>query len=88
MKVRHSDIRVKEGFNLRGLDNEYEGGIEALASYILAGGTFPALEVTLPDGSGVEVVDGHRRYDAIGRGIQRGAPIERVAVVSGSRVMR
>ncbi|UAN03035.1 ParB/RepB/Spo0J family partition protein [Achromobacter mucicolens] len=82
MKVRYSDIRVKEGFNLRDLDEEYETGIEALASYILAGGTFPALEViALPDGSGVEVVDGHRRYDAIGRAIQRGAPIEWVSVV-------
>ena len=82
MKVRYSDIRVKEGFNLRDLDDEYETGIEALTSYILAGGTFPALEVIdLPDGSGVEVVDGHRRYDAIGRAIQRGAPIEWVAVV-------
>jgi len=82
MKVRYSDIRMKEGFNLRDLDEEYETGIEALASYILAGGTFPALEViALPDGSGVEVVDGHRRYDAIGRAIQRGAPIEWVAVV-------
>ncbi|TQJ97287.1 hypothetical protein [Achromobacter sp. SLBN-14] len=82
MKVRYSDIRVKEGFNLRDLDDEYETGIEALASYILAGGTFPALEViALPDGSGVEVVDGHRRYDAIGRAIRRGAPIEWVSVV-------
>ncbi|WP_313378111.1 ParB/RepB/Spo0J family partition protein [Achromobacter insolitus] len=82
MKVRYSDIRVKEGFNLRDLDDEYDAGIEALASYILNGGTFPALEVVaLPDGSGVEVVDGHRRYDAIGRAIQRGAPIEWVSVV-------
>ncbi len=82
MKVRYSDIRVKEGFNLRDLDEEYDAGIEALASYILAGGTFPALEVVaLPDGSGVEVVDGHRRYEAIGRAIQRGAPIEWVSVV-------
>jgi ParB family chromosome partitioning protein len=65
------------------LDDEYETGIETLASYILDGGTFPALEVVaLPDGSGVEVVDGHRRYDAIGRAIQRGAPIEWVAVVA------
>lgn len=82
MKVRYSDIRVKEGFNLRDLDEEYDAGIEALASYILNGGTFPALEVVaLPDGSGVEVVDGHRRYDALGRAIQRGAPIEWVSVV-------
>lgn len=82
MKVRYSDIRVKEGFNLRDLDEEYDAGIEALASYILNGGSFPALEVVaLPDGSGVEVVDGHRRYDAIGRAIQRGAPIEWVSVV-------
>lgn len=82
MKVRYSDIHVKEGFNLRDLDDEYDAGIEALASYILDGGTFPALEVVaLADGSGVEVVDGHRRYDAIGRAIQRGAPIEWVAVV-------
>jgi len=85
MKVRYQDIRIKAGFNLRDLDDEYEAGIEELTAYVLAGGTLPALEVVaLPDGSGVEIVDGHRRWDAIGRAIGRGAPIEWVSVVGFS----
>lgn len=91
MKARYRDIRIKAGFNLRDLDEEYEAGIEELTAYVLAGGTLPALEVVaLPDGSGVEIVDGHRRWDAIGRAIARGAPIEWVPVVgfSGNDVDR
>ncbi|CAM4080494.1 ParB/Sulfiredoxin domain-containing protein [Bordetella tumbae] len=85
MKVRYADIRVKAGFNLRDLDDEYEAGIEELTAYVLAGGTLPALEVVpIPDGSGVEVVDGHRRHDAIGRAIAAGAPIEWVSIVGFS----
>lgn len=77
MKVRYCQIHTREGFNLRELDDEYEAGIEELTAYIFAGGPLPPLEVVpLPSGAGVEVVDGHRRHDAIGRAIQRGAPIE------------
>lgn len=83
MKIRFVYIRVKAGFNLRDLDDEYEAGIEDLTAYIMAGGTLPPLEVVvLADGSGVELVDGHRRYDAIGRAIARGMPIEWVSIVA------
>lgn len=75
MKVRYGDIHERPGFNLRDLDEEYEAGVEDLTAYIMAGGTLPALEVVVsPDGSGVELVDGHRRYDAIGRAIARWLP--------------
>lgn len=85
MKVRYQNIRVKPGFNLRDLDDEYEARIQQLVAYIIAGGSLPALEVVaLPDGSGVEIVDGHRRYDALGRAIAQGAPIEWVPVVGFS----
>lgn len=83
MKARYGDIHVKPGFNLRDLDEEYEAGVEDLTVYIMAGGTLPALEVVVsPDGSGVELVDGHRRHDAIGRAIARGFPIEWVSIVA------
>ena len=83
MKARYRDIRVKPGFNLRDLDEEYEAGVEELTTYIMGGGQIPPLEVApLADGSGVELVDGHRRYDAIGRAISRGFPIEWVAIIA------
>lgn len=83
MKVRYSDIRVKEGFNLRDLDDEYEAGIEDLTEFIMGGGPLPPLEVVaLADGSGVELVDGHRRHDGIGRAIARGMPIEWVSIIA------
>ncbi|MGE8636997.1 MAG: ParB/RepB/Spo0J family partition protein [Achromobacter sp.] len=83
MKARYRDIHVKPDFNLRDLDDEYEAGIEDLTAYIMAGGPLPALEVVvLADGSGVELVDGHRRYDAYGRAIARGMPIEWVSIVA------
>ncbi|AUT49239.1 hypothetical protein [Achromobacter sp. AONIH1] len=83
MKARYRDIRVKPGFNLRDLDEEYEAGVEELTVHIMGGGQIPPLEVApLADGSGVELVDGHRRYDAIGRAISRGFPIEWVAIIA------
>ncbi|MFQ1062192.1 ParB/RepB/Spo0J family partition protein [Bordetella trematum] len=83
MKIEYGRIRVKVGFNLRDLDAEYEAGIEDLTAYIISGGILPPLEVVaLPDGSGVEIVDGHRRYDALGRAIARGFPIAWVAIIA------
>ena len=83
MKIEYGRIRVKVGFNLRDLDDEYEAGIEDLTAYIMSGGVLPPLEVVaLPDGSGVEIVDGHRRYDALGRAIARGFPIAWVAIIA------
>lgn len=91
MKARYADIHIKPGFNLRELDDEYEAGIEELTAHIMSGGTIPALEVVArEDGEGVDIVDGHRRHDAIGRAIARGMPIEWVSVVgfSGNEIDR
>lgn len=83
MKVRYLHIFVKPDFNLRDIDDEYEAGIEDLTAYVMAGGPLLPLEVVvLPDGSGVELVDGHRRYEAIGRAIARGMPIEWVSIIA------
>ena len=83
MKIEYGRIRVQVGFNLRDLDDEYEAGIEDLTAYIMSGRILPPLEVVaLPDGSGVEIVDGHRRYDALGRAIARGFPIAWVAIIA------
>ncbi len=68
---------MKVGFNLRELDAQYDAGIEKLTTYIMSGGILPPLEVVpLPDGSGIELVDGHRRYEAYGRAIARGFPTD------------
>ena len=91
MKVRYSQIKVQDAFNLREPDSVSEAGIEALTNYILAGGPLPPLEVVaMPDGSGVEIVDGHRRHEAYGRAIARGAPIEWIAVIgfTGNEIER
>lgn len=91
MKVRYSQIKVQDAFNLREVDSVSEAGIEALTNYILAGGPLPPLEVVaMPDGSGVEIVDGHRRHEAYGRAIARGAPIEWIAVIgfTGNEIER
>lgn len=91
MKVRYSQIKVQDAFNLREGDSVSEAGIEALTNYIMAGGPLPPLEVVaMPDGSGVEIVDGHRRHEAYGRAIARGAPIEWIAVIgfTGNEIER
>ena len=91
MKVRYSSIVIQDAFNLREPDSESEAGIEALTDYIMAGGPLQPLEVVaMPDGSGVEVVDGHRRHEAYGRAIARGAPIEWISVIgfTGNEVER
>ena len=83
MKIAYGRIHVKVDFNLRELDAQYEAGIEDLTAYIMSGGILPPWEVVpLPDGSGVELVDGHRRYEAYGRAITRGFPIEWISIVA------
>lgn len=83
MKARYRDIHVKPDFNLRDRDSFYEAAVEELTAYIMSGGQLPALEVApLPDGSGVELIDGHRRHDGYGRAIARGFPIEWVPIVA------
>ncbi|MDH2053374.1 ParB/RepB/Spo0J family partition protein [Achromobacter marplatensis] len=91
MKIEYSRIHVVPDFNLRELDDQYEAEIQDLLAHILAGGLLPPLEVVaMADGSGVELVDGHRRYDAMGRAIAQGFPINWVSIVAfqGNKIDR
>lgn len=91
MKIEYHRIHVVPGFNPRDLDDQYEAEIADLLAHILDGGLLPALEVVaMADGSGVELVDGHRRFDAMGRAIARGFPINWVSIVpfQGNKIDR
>ena len=91
MKIEYSRIHVVPDFNLRELDDQYEAEIQDLLAHILAGGLLPPLEVVaMADGSGVELVDGHRRFDAMGRAIAQGFPINWVSIVAfqGNKIDR
>lgn len=91
MKIEYHRIHVVPGFNPRDLDEQYEAEIQDLLAHILAGGLLPALEVVaMADGTGVELVDGHRRFDAMGRAIAQGFPINWVSIVpfQGNKIDR
>ncbi|MCV6904871.1 MAG: ParB/RepB/Spo0J family partition protein [Achromobacter xylosoxidans] len=91
MKIEYHRIHVVPGFNPRDLDEQYEAEIQDLLAHILAGGLLPALEVVaMADGTGVELVDGHRRFDAMGRAIAKGFPINWVSIVpfQGNKIDR
>ncbi|WP_050489233.1 ParB/RepB/Spo0J family partition protein [Bordetella bronchiseptica] len=91
MKIQYHRIHVAPDFNPRDLDDFYETDIQELLAHILAGGTLPPLEViAMADGSGVELVDGHRRFDAMGRAIAQGFPIDWVSIVAfqGNKIDR
>lgn len=83
MKIRYEDIHVEPGFNLRASLDLLEGEAleaakeddESLFRHIMAGGQYPALEVRPRAEGGVWLVDGHRRYAAIGRADSAGAPL-------------
>ncbi|MCX5470517.1 hypothetical protein OSH04_02180 [Alcaligenes sp. A-TC2] len=71
MKIRLEDIHEEPGFNLRdetAVDADgvsFDESIRALADFIGAGGTYPALEVRPREEGGVWVVDGYRRRRAL-----------------------
>ncbi|MFC4925007.1 ParB/RepB/Spo0J family partition protein [Delftia deserti] len=73
--VRYESLHVEPGFNLRQQDDELEESIEALAQHIIDSGKYPPLEVRPRDDGGMWIVDGHRRHAAIGRALDRGAPL-------------
>jgi len=75
VQVLCESIHIEPDFNLRLADDALEESIEALTLHILSGGTFPPLEVRIRDAGGVWIVDGHRRYAAIGRALARGADL-------------
>ena len=77
-KIIYGEIYEEEGFNLRDYDEVFEDGlsfldkIRLLADFIADGGMIPALEVRPRPGGGVFIVDGHRRWMAIGLLISEG----------------
>ncbi|MEF3068099.1 ParB/Srx family N-terminal domain-containing protein [Pandoraea apista] len=83
MKIRHEDIHIEPGFNLRASLDLLDGDAlqaakeddESLFRHIMAGGQYPALEVRPRAEGGVWLVDGHRRHAAIGRADAAGAPL-------------
>ncbi len=82
MCARFEQVRIVPGFNLRDMSAEdYEADIEALMAHKQRGGQVPDIEVTLSaDGLGVDVVDGHRRFEADRRLAALGVPIEWVPI--------
>lgn len=75
VQARYDRIHIEPGFNLRQEGAELEESIEALTQHILDGGRYPPLEVRVRAEGGFWVVDGHRRHAAIGRALDRGAPL-------------
>lgn len=80
IKVRHANIHIEEGFNLREQDADFEASVQELAAYIDAGGMFPPLEVRPRAEGGVWIVDGHRRYAALAICIAKGSPFDWIDV--------
>lgn len=77
--ILYESLHIEPGFNLREAGPELEESIEDLTQHIMDGGRFPPLEVRLRDDGGAYVVDGHRRHAAIGRALERGAPLRNPA---------
>lgn len=75
VQARYDRIHIEPGFNLRQEGADLEESIEALTQHILDGGRYPPLEVRVRAEGGFWVVDGHRRHAAIGRALDRGAPL-------------
>lgn len=69
-------IQVKDGFNARPIDLAH---VEQMLASLLAGATFPPLEVAVEDGD-TYVVDGHHRREMYLLARKRGHDIKRVEV--------
>ena len=82
MKIALDSIHEEPGFNLRVEGEDLDASIDALAAYIVAGGTIPALEVRPRAEGGVWVVDGHRRRRALLKARDMGAPIGAISIVA------
>jgi hypothetical protein len=86
-KVKPSEIKFMDGFNLRQHNTEYEEHIEWLTSSIMQNGYYqdkPIAGYVATDDVNGQVIfctDGHSRVTAALRAISRGAPIETVPMV-------
>lgn len=85
--VPYSQLRVIEGFNARVRTPQYEEHLEALTQSIIENGYYqdkPIAGYVAKGEDGENVIfitEGHTRYEAVGRAIERGAPIETLPVV-------
>lgn len=85
--VPYSQLRVIDGFNARVRTPEYEAHLEALTQSIIENGYYqdkPLAGYVAKDENGDNVIfltEGHTRYEAVGRAIERGTPIETLPVV-------
>lgn len=70
VKARYSQIKVREGFNLRLQTADFIESVNVLAAYIVNGGNVPPLELAVTADNEMEIVDGHRRHAAIGIAIE------------------
>lgn len=75
MKIRHADLHVEQGFNLRMSGDELQAHIRALADHIKSAGQIPALEVRPRQEGGAYIVDGHCRHAAISLADSEGAEL-------------
>lgn len=76
--VPYPKLTVEAGFNLRVDGPELEEHIESIAQAVMDGADIPPLLVRVDASGNILIVDGHCRHAAIGRAIERGAPIENV----------
>lgn len=85
--VPYSQLRVIDGFNARVRTPEYEAHLEALTQSIIENGFYqdkPLAGYVAKGDDGENLIfltEGHTRYEAVGRAIERGTPIETIPVV-------
>lgn len=81
-RVRHADLKVEQGFNLRNLHKpEIQDHINSIFQTIKNGGEVPPLEVRTDEDDNVWIVDGHCRHAAFDLAIKDGCPIEYINVL-------
>lgn len=86
-QVPYDELHLLEGFNVRVHDDDYEAHIESLANSIIANGylrdkPMSGYVANIEGISRIVITDGHSRYHAIGRAIERGAEITTIPVVT------
>lgn len=73
-RIAHSSILIKDGLNLRDVDADFLKSCEELAAMILDGMDIPPLKLATDDeGMTWYIVDGERRYRALGIAIENAA---------------
>lgn len=89
-QVPVEELHLMEGFNVRVHDADYEAHIEYLTQSILANGymrdkPMSGYIANVEGQSRILITDGHSRYEALKRAIERGAQISTIPVVTKPR---